>query len=72
MSESRDVKGDLKHDGYSQEEKYFYELNRKLIRSIREKFGEKSDSPVEPPSAMPPPDSAAPYRLTRKDDKVGS
>ncbi|MBS1960854.1 MAG: hypothetical protein JST04_01455 [Bdellovibrionales bacterium] len=72
MSESRDVKGDLKHDGYSQEEKYFYELNRKLIRSIREKFEEPTAPRVENPKTPPPTESEAAYRRPRKDDTLGS
>jgi hypothetical protein len=66
MAATRDFKGDLKHDGYSLEEKYFYDLNRKLIQRLKEKRKrdprkrkEKGDfQPKEPP--MPPEDRAGP------------
>src|SRR4051794_11123960 len=32
------LKNDLKKDGYSQEEKYFYELNKELIETRRKKL----------------------------------
>jgi len=31
------LKEDLKKDGYSQEEKYFYEINEKLKRAFKQK-----------------------------------
>ncbi len=43
---NHEVKRTLHQDGYSQEEKYFYELNRELIRKARKQRleeREKSD-----------------------------
>lgn len=34
----RDVKDDLKNAGYSQEEAYFYRLNRELIEKLKKKM----------------------------------
>lgn len=34
----RDVKDDLKNAGYSQEEAYFYRLNRELIDKLKKKM----------------------------------
>ncbi len=35
---TKDIKADLTKEGYSQEEKYFYELNKELIEGRRKKL----------------------------------
>lgn len=42
---NREMKDTLKNDGYSNEEKYFYDLNRELIRLKKPNRDEKDSHP---------------------------